>query len=112
MWELVGGNIDEVSGRTAWDAMRMGDKYGKEVVDRYVYYIAVGVANIINVIRPEVLCIGGGICKEGETLLAPIRAFVERERYSRFSKKQSKLCVAALGNDAGVIGAACLGEMA
>ena len=56
------------------------------------------------------LCIGGGICKEGETLLAPLRAYVERNRYSRFSKKQTLLCAATLGNDAGVVGAASLGE--
>ena len=110
MWRIA-GSLENTNGRTAFDAMREGDVVGKAVVDAYIEYVAIGVTNMINIFQPEIVCLGGGICKEGETLLAPIRAFVERERYSRFSKKQSKLCVAALGNDAGVIGAACLGEM-
>jgi len=94
---------------TAFDAMRAGDAAGKAVVDAYIEYVGVGVINMINIFEPEVVCIGGGVSKEGETLLGPMREKIERERYSRYSTRQSKLCVAALGNDAGVIGAACLG---
>ena len=43
MWELVNNNIDTVSGRTAFDAMRKGDAAAKQVVDRYIYYVACGV---------------------------------------------------------------------
>lgn len=111
MWELVNGNIDEVNGRTAWDAMRMGDKYGKEVVVRYIYYIACGVVNIINIIRPEVLCIGGGICNEKEYLMKPLREYVEQETYGTDKRNFTKVVVAELGGDAGLIGAALLGNL-
>lgn len=100
----------KVSGRTAFDAMRKGDPVGKEVVDRYIEYLACGLVNIINIFQPEVLCIGGGICREGNTLLDPLNVYIERERYSKYSQNQTRLCVATLGNDAGIIGAACLGE--
>ena len=109
MWRLA-GTLENANGRTAFDAMREGDAVGKAVVDAYIEYVAVGVTDMINIFQPEVLCIGGGICKEGETLMAPLRAYVERNRYSRFSKKQTLLCAATLGNDAGVVGAASLGE--
>ena len=99
----------KVSGRTAFDAMREGDPIGKAVVDRYIGYLACGLVNIINIFQPEVLCIGGGICHEGDTLIKPLEAYIERERYSKYSKNQTRLCVATLGNDAGIIGAACLG---
>lgn len=108
MWNCAGGKLENVSGRTAFDAMRMGDEIAKDVVDKYIYYVAVGVINIINVYQPDVLCIGGGICNEGETLLAPIRKYCEEERYSKYAKKQTFICKAELGNDAGVIGAAML----
>ena len=88
--------------------MRMGDEAAKEVVDKYIYYVAVGVINIVNIFQPEVLCIGGGICNEGETLLAPIRKYCENERYSKYAEKQTQICKAQLGNDAGIIGAAML----
>ncbi len=108
MWNCAGGKLENVSGRTAFDAMRMEDEVAKDVVDKYIYYVAVGVINIINVYQPDVLCIGGGICNEGETLLAPIRKYCEEERYSKYAKRQTVICKAELGNDAGIIGAALL----
>ena len=107
MWE-ISPMIDDVSGRTSFDAMRLGDETAATVVKQYIRYIACGLVDIINIFQPEVLCIGGGICNEGETLLAPLRRMIEEERYSKYSAKQTRLCVATLGNDAGVIGAAAL----
>ncbi|HBT65964.1 MAG TPA: glucokinase [Ruminococcaceae bacterium] len=108
MWNIA-GSIDRVDGRTAFDAMRAGDSAGKQVVDTYIGYLACGLINVINIFQPEILCIGGGICKEGDTLLKPLEAQIKRERYSKFSSHQTRLCVAELGNNAGIIGAACLG---
>ncbi len=106
MWELCSGKIENAGGRTAFDAMRAGDKWGKQVVDNYIRYIAIGTTDIVNIFQPEMLCFGGGICNEGETLLAPIREFVARERYSKHQAIQTEICRAKLGNDAGIIGAA------
>ncbi len=107
MWELA-PTLEDVDGRTAFDAMRAGDPVGKAVVDQYIYYVAAGLIDMINIFQPEVLCVGGGICKEGDTLLLPLKKHIEEERFSQYSKKQTRLCVAELGNDAGIIGAACL----
>ena len=111
MWELVNGDINAVSGRTAFDGLRAGDATAKAVVDGYCEYVACGLTNIINIFQPEVLCIGGGISKEGETLVAPIREYVEKERYSKNVDKQTVIKAAELGNDAGIIGAAFLGNI-
>lgn len=101
----------KVSGRTAFDAMRLGDKDAAEVCKQYIEYVACGVTNLINALQPEVLCIGGGICNEGETIMQPIREYVARERYSVHSSLQTKIVKAELGNDAGLIGAALLGTV-
>lgn len=106
MWELCGGDINNAGGRTAFDAMRAGDKCGKEVVDNYIRYIAIGTTDIVNIFQPEMICFGGGICNEGETLLAPLREYVAKWRYSKMQEKQTEICRATLGNDAGIIGAA------
>lgn len=110
MWQLTSGDVENAGGRTAFDAMRIGDKWGTEVVENYIRYIAVGTTNIVNIFQPEMICFGGGICNEGETLLAPIREHVARERYSKKQAVQTEICRATLGNDAGIIGAACLSE--
>lgn len=101
----------KVSGRNAFDAMRLGDIAGIKVVDDYIKYVACGLINIVNALQPEIICIGGGICNEGETLMKPLRRFVQSERYSIHSKIQTKIVKAELGNDAGVIGAALLGKV-
>lgn len=111
MWKIVNGDIKNVNGKTAFDAMRAGDEAGSKVVDEYITYLGCGLVNVINIFQPEVLCIGGGICKEGDNLLKPLNGIIENERYSKYSKKQTKLCVAKLGNDAGIIGAALIGEL-
>ena len=110
MWQLVKDNIDMVNGRTAFDAMRMNDAAGKEVVDKYIMYIATGVINIINALQPEIICIGGGISHEGDFLLDPLNKLIQRERYSVYATTQTKIVAAELGNDAGIFGAALLDE--
>ena len=106
MWELCSGNIDNVGGRTAFDAMRAGDEAGTKVVEEYIRYVAIGTINVINIFQPEMICFGGGISNEGENLLAPIRQYVDEFHYSRYSDTQTEICKAKLGNDAGIIGAA------
>ncbi len=110
MWELCNGSVENASGRTAFDAMRLGDKAAEKVVENYIYYVSVGVTNIINTFQPEFVCIGGGVSHEGETLLAPLRKHIEGERYSIYASKQTKVVAAELGNDAGIFGAALLEE--
>ena len=99
----------KVSARTAFDAMRMGDAAAKEVVDFYIKCLAAGITNTINIFQPDVLCIGGGVCNEGDPLLLPMKAIVAKEVYTRNSPKNTEIVIAKLGNDAGLIGAAFLG---
>ena len=109
MWKECGGNIENVGGRTAFNAMKAGDKAAKEVTDMYISYLACGVTNMINIFRPEVLCIGGGVCNEGATLMDPVIEIANRESYGGEGSLCTNICRASLGNDAGIIGAAALG---
>lgn len=108
MWEIAKNSLENVNGRTAFDAMRAGDELGKKVVDSYVRYVAIGTINIINALQPEMICFGGGVANEGETLLVPLRKYVDEFRYSRNAEAQTEICKAKLGNDAGIIGAALI----
>ncbi len=110
IWKIANGDLNNVNGRTAFDAMRAGDPVGKAVVDEYIAYLGCGLANCINTFQPDILCIGGGICNEGETLLKPLREYLAHEVYTINTTKQTKLCTAQLGNDAGIIGAALIGK--
>ena len=98
----------KVSARTAFDAMRLGDDYAKKIVDDYIFYLAEGVTNMINIFQPDILTIGGGVCNEKDYLMIPLLRHVEREQYTRDNKNKTKVMIAALKNDAGIIGAAGL----
>ncbi len=111
MWQLCGNDIEKVSGITAFNAMRQGDTAGKMVVDKYIDYISIGIANVVNTFQPEIVCIGGGISKEGKTLTDPITSFVRGEDYARDLEKRVQIKTAALGNDAGIIGAAFISDL-
>ena len=98
------------SARAAFDAMKLGDPYAKEVCDEYISYLAEGITNMINIFQPNVLCIGGGVCNEKEYLTKPLIEIVTRDQYTRTNPKKAKIVTATLGNDAGIIGAASLGR--
>lgn len=98
----------KVNGRTSFDAAKKGDKAALEVVKNYIEYVAEGIVDIKNVFRPEVVIIGGGVCNEGDYLLNPIKEFVSKNGYGGNIHPEQKIAIAALGNDAGIIGAALL----
>jgi len=110
IWALADGDLNNVNGRTAFDALRAGDPVGKAIVDEYISYLGCGLTNCINTFQPDVLCIGGGICNEGETLLKPLREYIAEEVYTINTSRKTILCTAQLGNDAGIIGAALIGK--
>ena len=111
MWELSDNDINKVSGRTAFDAMRKGDEAATQVVNNYINYIAVGIANNINIFQPEVIAIGGGISNEGDNLLVPLKKIVMGENYARNIKQNAEIKIAQLANDAGIIGAAFISNL-
>ena len=94
-----------VSGRTAFDCAKMGDKTAKAVVDQYIRYVGVGLISILNIFQPSKILIGGGISKEGDYLLNPLKEFVYAGDYNKYREK-TIIDIATLFNDAGIIGAA------
>lgn len=109
MWEIA-GDIDHVNAKTPFDAMERGDALAKQVVDNWLEYVGCGIANVVNTFEPDVICIGGGVSNQGETLLVPVRAYVEKETKNITGSNAPRICACVLRNDAGVIGAAALAK--
>ena len=100
----------KVSARTAFAAKAKGDKYGTELVNDYIYHLAIGITNLVNIFQPEIICIGGGVSNEKDKLIHPLAAIVEVDQYTRIATKKTQIKVATLGNNAGIVGAAGLGR--
>ena len=110
LWKSIEGDLSKIDGKTAFEAAKQGCPLAKSVIDMYLDYLACGLTNIINVFQPEILCIGGGISRQGDYMLEPVIKKIERDRYTKHNDRQTKICIAELGNDAGIIGAAFLGK--
>lgn len=104
----VAEELGKVNGKVAFIAARRGDKSAEKVVDDYVSYLACGLVNVINLLQPEVLSLGGGISNEGDGLMIPLQKKIDEEVFIHGVGKSTEIRIAKLGNDAGLIGAANL----
>lgn len=111
LWTVAAENGGHVGGRTAFEAMRRGDSVAAAVVEQYLRYLADGLANYVNIFQPEVIALGGGVSNErDEDLLYPLRTMVGELCFGKESQRRTRLVKAGLGNDAGMLGAALLGQ--
>lgn len=105
MWEV--GSTDVVDGKTVFDYAET-DVYAKEVLDRYIKYLACGLSNYANIFRPEVILLGGGVCAQRERLINPLQAELDKEIYAGPIGPRVPILIAELENSAGLLGAAAL----
>ena len=105
---LCGGEPENLEARTVFDAAAGDDPVSRQVLDTYLTYLAEGITNLINIFQPAVLCIGGGVSRAGDALLLPLREKVAEGLYSKNAKRNTRIELAKLDNDAGVLGAALL----
>jgi glucokinase len=107
LWQLCDNDPTKVQGRTAFQGALQGDLAAKRVLDEYLQGLSVGLVSLVNILQPEVICLGGGISMaEDQLLLDPLRDMVQKGSYDK--EHPTRLVRASLGNDAGVVGAALL----
>ena len=91
-----------------FDAAREGDEFSLSLVDYEAEYIALGIGNLLNILDPEIVVIGGGVALAGPILFDRVNE--KLKEYALPSTLENlKIVPAELGNDAGIIGAAYLG---
>jgi len=93
--------------KSIFESARKGDKLTKGVVEEAISYLGIAIANIANILNPEMIVLVGGITNEGDKLLIPLRREVKKRAfYSNY--KSLKIVIGELGGNAGVLGAAAL----
>lgn len=107
--QKCGGDVEKINAKIVIDAAKEGDAVGKQVFDGYVNGLAHGLVNLINVIDPEVIVLGGGVSMAGEFLLNAVREAMKPLIFFK-SMPYADVKLATLGADAGIIGAAMLGK--
>ena len=109
MLAACGGDPEKLNAKIVIDAAKAGDEAAKAVFGGYVQALAVGIINIINMLDPEVIVLGGGVSAAGEFLLNAVREAVKPMMFFK-TMPYARIELAQLGNDAGIIGAAMLGK--
>jgi len=110
LWKACEGKTKQLNAKLLFECLEKGDALSGELFEEYIEYLSEGVANVINLLQPDVLCVGGGMSEQKENLLGPLRLAVTKKLYSAHSKVQTRIIAAELGNDAGIIGAAMPAE--
>lgn len=96
---------------TAYDvfvAAEVGCETAKKVIARWCEYVAAGLTDLVNGLAPEMILIGGGVSRQGERILQPMREYIEKNCFGGKEGAIPQLLAAKLGNEAGIIGAAAL----
>ena len=105
---LLAGYGGSLTGKDVFDAADKGDAAAKAVVAQYCVYVAAGITDLVNILGPEMVLLGGGISRQGEALLGPVREYVADHCFGGRLRKPPVIQCAKLGNEAGIIGAAAL----
>ncbi len=103
------GFTGDVSGKTVFEEKIKGNKRAEEVLSKWLEYVAEGISDLVNIFQPETVVIGGGISREGNVILDPIKEFVAKNTMSDTAASgQTEIKISSLFNDAGVVGASFL----
>ena len=90
LWEVCGGSLDRVEGRTPFQAARAGDETALRVLEEYQKELSYGLISLSNILFPEVICLGGGVSSaDSDLLLDPVRELVHRGCFDKDRPAQS-----------------------
>jgi glucokinase len=105
---LAGGDPEDVRGEHVTVAAAGGDPPALEVLARFAWWLALGLANLANILDPEVIVLGGGLVDAGEVLMAPARRAFSQLVEADEERGGVAIVAAALGSRAGAVGAGLL----
>lgn len=108
--ESLLSRLDKIDGKSVFDAADRGDVTAQVVLERYCRYLAVGISNIVNALAPEMILVGGGISRQGDRILTPVREYVAQNCFDKRPEALPVIAPAQMGNEAGIVGAAALAE--
>ena len=101
LYTMIEGNIAGLEAKDIFDAAKEGDAFSLDLVDYEAEYLAMGIANILNIINPETIVLGGGVALAGDILLDPLRKKLEKYALP-VTLEDLKIVQGILGNEAGI----------
>lgn len=106
--ELAGGEVDAITGPMVTSAAQDGDPISGEAFAQIGHWLGLGLADLVQILDPQVLVVGGGVVEAGDLLMGPTRRTFTEALAQRGKLPVAEIRPAELGNTAGMIGAADL----
>ena len=103
---LVDGDVGRITPKIISAAAQRGDDLARKIVEKVGSYVGLGIVNVVHLLDPAVVVVGGGIARTGKILLDSIRKTVS-SRIMMYRDRKLKICLSRLGSDAGILGASC-----
>lgn len=107
LYKKINGDLNKLEAKDIFDAAKEGDTFSLDIVDYEAEYLAMGIGNILNIINPEKVILGGGVAQAGDILLDRVK-----EKLPKYALAVTldgfSIVLGVLGNDAGIKGAAAL----
>jgi glucokinase len=110
--QLAGGDPVSVRGEHVTAAATEGDAAAMEVIHRFAWWVALGLANLANILDPECIVLGGGLAESGGVFLEPVRTAFNDLVEAAEHRPTIRVVLAELGERAGAVGAALLARQA
>jgi glucokinase len=108
--EVLEGDLEKLVIKKVFMAAKKGDEIARDVLNETAKYLGIGLAGVVNLLNPEVVVIGGGIAEGGAGFIEAVASEIKKYAFDCAVEKL-RVVKAALGNDAGFIGAGLLNEM-
>ena len=105
--DLAGGDPERITVRLVAEAADQGDKEAQTILAEAMNYLGIGMANLVNLFNPQLIVIGGGVTNIGERLFQPVRGAIAQNALPS-AAQAVRVVPAALGDNAGVLGAAAV----
>lgn len=100
-------SVEQITAKHITDAAAEGDRLASDIWDETIFYLSIGLANVIVIFEPEAIILGGGVSMTGEQLFRPLRREII-ERTKIFSAEGVRIVHAGLGVESGIYGALAL----
>lgn len=104
LYTMIEGKLDTLEAKDIFDAAKEGDKFSLDLVDYEAEYLAMGIGNILNIINPEKVVLGGGVAMAGDILMNPMKEKLKKYTLP-VTLKGIEIVQGMLGNEAGIKGA-------
>jgi glucokinase len=105
--ELAGSDLERITAKLVAEAAAQGDLEAEGILAEAMNYLGIGMANLVNLFNPQLIVIGGGLTNIGEPLFEAVRRVIDRRAF-RDQAQAVRIVQAALGDNAGVLGAAAV----